>query len=70
MRKQLASLAAAVALTAPLLAAAQTPAPSPVTGNATLASDYRFRGLTQTMQRPAWQGGIDYAHPSGFYVGN
>ena len=70
MRKHLVSFSAAVALAAPLLAAAQTPPPSPVTGNVMLASDYRFRGLTQTMQRPAWQGGIDYAHPSGIYLGN
>jgi uncharacterized protein (TIGR02001 family) len=33
-------------------------------------SDYRFRGLSQTFQRPALQGGFDYAHRSGFYLGN
>jgi Bacterial protein of unknown function (Gcw_chp) len=70
MRKQLASFTAALALTAPLLAAAQTPAPSPVTGNLSIVSDYRFRGISQTYLGPAVQGGIDYAHSSGFYVGN
>jgi uncharacterized protein (TIGR02001 family) len=40
------------------------------TGNLTVASDYRFRGISQTFNRPAVQGGFDYAHSSGFYVGN
>jgi len=40
------------------------------TGNLTLASDYRFRGISQTFNRPAIQGGFDYAHSSGFYAGN
>jgi uncharacterized protein (TIGR02001 family) len=70
MRKSLALLSLAGALAAPGLAAAQAAPASPITGNVTLASDYRFRGLTQTMQRPAWQGGFDYAHASGVYLGN
>ena len=41
-----------------------------VTGNLGLTSDYRFRGVSQTQNAPAVQGGIDYAHSSGFYVGN
>lgn len=69
MHKSLASVAVAAALAAPTLAAAQAAA-SPVTGNISLTTDYRFRGLTQTMQRPALQGGFDYAHSSGLYVGN
>jgi uncharacterized protein (TIGR02001 family) len=40
------------------------------TGNATLISDYRFRGFTQTNFGPAFQGGFDVAHKSGFYLGN
>lgn len=40
------------------------------TGNLTLASDYRFRGISQTFGKPAIQGGFDYAHSSGLYVGN
>jgi uncharacterized protein (TIGR02001 family) len=32
-------------------------------------SDYRFRGVTQTNYGPAIQGGVDFAHKSGFYVG-
>jgi uncharacterized protein (TIGR02001 family) len=71
MRKTILSLSvAAAALAAPLTAAAQaTPAPA-VTGNMTLASDYRFRGISQTFEEPALQGGFDYAHASGFYIGN
>jgi uncharacterized protein (TIGR02001 family) len=68
MRKSLASVAVAAALALPALAAAQ--APSPVAGNISLVTDYRFRGITQTFEEPALQGGFDYAHSSGFYVGN
>ncbi|MBB1162895.1 TorF family putative porin [Aquariibacter albus] len=41
-----------------------------ITGNAGLFSDYRFRGISQTDKKPAFQGGFDIAHSSGFYVGN
>lgn len=44
--------------------------PAPLTGNVMLASDYKFRGFTQTRYKPALQGGFDFAHSSGFYVGN
>ncbi|MES2026930.1 MAG: TorF family putative porin [Pseudomonadota bacterium] len=40
------------------------------TGNLSVVSDYRFRGVSQTFKQPAVQGGFDYAHSSGFYVGN
>jgi uncharacterized protein (TIGR02001 family) len=33
-------------------------------------SSYRFRGIDQTYGQPALQGGIDYSHESGIYVGN
>lgn len=41
-----------------------------LTGNLTLASQYRYRGIGQTNGRPALQGGFDLVHSSGFYVGN
>ena len=41
-----------------------------VTGNLGLTSDYRFRGVSQTQNAPAVQGGVDYTHSSGLYVGN
>ena len=34
-----------------------------------LTSDYRFRGLSQTGKKPAIQGGLDYSHESGVYLG-
>ncbi|HWW03906.1 TorF family putative porin [Collimonas sp.] len=41
-----------------------------LTFNATLASDYRFRGISQTRLKPALQGGADYSNnPTGLYVG-
>jgi uncharacterized protein (TIGR02001 family) len=40
-----------------------------VSGSLTLTSDYLFRGLSQSGEDPALQGGIEYAHDSGFYVG-
>jgi uncharacterized protein (TIGR02001 family) len=40
------------------------------TANVAVVSDYRFRGISQTYGKPAIQGGFDYAHSSGFYVGN
>ena len=68
MRKSMLTLSVAAALAAPALAAAADP--SPLTGNMSIVSDYRFRGISQTYLGPAIQGGIDYAHASGFYVGN
>lgn len=67
MRKTLiASALAAISAIPALAIAADAP---PVTGNFTIASDYRFRGISQTYKLPAVQGGIDYAHSSGAYVG-
>ena len=47
-----------------------TTAQAQVTGNLGLTSDYRFRGISQSQNAPAVQGGVDYSHSSGFYVGN
>lgn len=53
-------------------APAPTPEPekSPITANVTVVNDYRYRGMTQSNYKPAIQGGFDYAHESGFYIGN
>ncbi len=40
-----------------------------VSGSATLATDYRFRGVSQTDRDGAIQGGFSVTHESGFYVG-
>ncbi len=53
-------------------AVAQTKAPEPdytLSYNVGVVTDYRFRGLTQTNYNPALQGGVDFAHKSGFYLG-
>ena len=57
------------AQTAPA-AAPEAAAPGPFTANVTLVNDYRYRGISQSNFQPAIQGGFDYAHSSGFYVGN
>ena len=46
------------------------PEVSPITANVTVTSDYRYRGISQTNFKPAIQGGFDYAHESGLYIGN
>lgn len=75
MRKTiLAASLATAALAVPSLAAAQAAAAAPasphtITGNVSLVSDYRFRGISQTFKDPAIQGGIDYSHSSGAYLG-
>jgi uncharacterized protein (TIGR02001 family) len=43
--------------------------PYTFTGNFTLASEYRYRGIAQTNSKPAVQGGFDWAHESGVYLG-
>ncbi len=84
MRTALIACAVAIGSAAPLGVAAQTPpppaaaaaaiaAPAPTpeftfTGNAGLFSDYRYRGYSQTDYKPAFQGGFDFAHKSGFYL--
>ena len=37
--------------------------------NVGLFSQYIWRGLTQTDNKPALQGGVDFTHDSGFYLG-
>jgi uncharacterized protein (TIGR02001 family) len=51
-------------------APAAAPEPSPITANVTVVNDYRYRGISQSNFLPAIQGGFDYAHESGFYIGN
>jgi uncharacterized protein (TIGR02001 family) len=72
MKTALAAVAVAAACSVSLPSAAQIKAEPEFTftGNAGLFSDYRFRGFTQTDYKPAFQGGFDYAHASGFYLGN
>lgn len=57
-----AALAAAVA--APVLAQ-----DFPLSANLSLVSNYKFRGLDQSNNKPALQGGFDF-EAGGFYIGN
>jgi uncharacterized protein (TIGR02001 family) len=74
MRKTIIAASFVTALAAPGLAAAQAAAapasPHTFTANMAVVTDYRFRGISQTFKKPALQGGFDYSHSSGFYVGN
>ena len=65
-------------LVAGLSLAAATPAlaqdtapPSPVTvsGSASILTDYRLRGVSQTNKNAAVQAALTIAHESGFYIG-
>jgi len=50
-------------------AAAEPASPHAVSYNIGLFSQYIWRGMTQTDENVALQGGVDYAHSSGFYAG-
>ena len=77
-----AALTASSAALAQTAAPAAEPAPtSPLTANISLTTNYKFRGQDQDQigknalyktraVKPAIQGGFDYAHESGFYIGN
>jgi uncharacterized protein (TIGR02001 family) len=41
-----------------------------ISGNIALTSDYRFRGISQTDESPAVQGGFDTSFEPGFYLGS
>ena len=59
-------------LMAATAALAQAKAPEPdytLAYNVGVVSDYRFRGIRQTSGKPALQGGVDFSHKNGFYLG-
>jgi len=56
-------------LIAAAMATVSLPALAEISGNVALATDYRFRGISQTDRNPAVQGGFDWSHDSGFYLG-
>ena len=72
MKKSLIALALVSAFTAPAFAeeAAAPVSDHTLTGNIGVFSSYRFRGIDQTFGKPALQGGFDYSHSSGVYLGN
>ncbi len=71
MKKTLLAIALASSLTSfGAVAADKAPEPSyTLTGNIGLVSDYRFRGVSQTQQGPAVQGGLDLALANGLSFG-
>ena len=56
-------------LIAAALATVPLPSVAEISGNVALTTDYRFRGISQTTSDPAVQGGFDWSHDSGFYLG-
>jgi uncharacterized protein (TIGR02001 family) len=71
MRIILGCLSSVIALAAATPALADEAAPTPaitINGTATLVSDYRFRGISQTDKNFAVQGSLTISHVSGFYV--
>jgi len=68
MKKTLLALAAVTTISAmPVVVHAEDA--NPLSFNVSLASEYRYRGISQSRFKPALQGGADYAFPNGFYVG-
>ena len=72
------TLAVLVALSGSAFAQTAAPAAEPVdpiSYNISAVSNYKYRGQDQDTSKtrgfkPALQGGVDYAHASGFYLGN
>ena len=54
---------------AAIVASTSSVAFADVTANIGVTNSYLWRGLTQTTNQAAVQGGIDYVHGSGFYAG-
>jgi uncharacterized protein (TIGR02001 family) len=52
-----------------LLATASAVHAGDFSATVTAASDYDFRGVTQSAQNPALQGSVDFAADTGFYAG-
>ena len=74
LKKKALAFAALIALAQPVAAqtgsSATTMSEFEISANMTATSQYRFRGLMQSNNKPAIQGGFDISHSSGFYVGN
>ena len=77
MKKSFISLAVLGALGSSMVSYAEEAAPAAkeekpsytLAYNVGLFSQYIFRGLTQTREDAALQGGVDFTHASGFYLG-
>ena len=70
MKKLLIATAIAAAFAASFAQAQDKKPDTEVSFNASIVSDYRYRGISQTRLKPALQGGADLVNnPSGFYAG-
>lgn len=70
MKKIVHALCLAGVMSAPAFALADDPvSPHALSANVSLTSNYVFRGISQTQGEPAIQGGFDYTHASGLYLG-
>ena len=69
MKKAILASAVITALALPLGVQAAESSDHTFTGNVGIFSNYVFRGVTQTSENGAVQGGFDYAHASGVYAG-
>ncbi len=67
IRKSLLSLAVASVVATPLMVSAE--GFGTVSANVALVTDYYFRGISQTDNDGAIQGGFDWSHESGIYAG-
>ncbi len=73
--KKMKTMAALAALMVAAAGAALADEPQPgfsngaLSGGLAMTSDYIFRGISQTDEKPALQGHFDYAAPNGFYLG-
>lgn len=68
----LATLVMGAAAQAQTAAPAAPKAPEPdftLSYNVGVVTDYRYRGISQTRLLPAAQGGVDFAHKDGYYLG-
>ena len=57
---------------APATAPAAAPEPTPentLVPKVSLYTEYEYRGISQTAEKPAGQFNLDYTHTSGFYLG-
>jgi uncharacterized protein (TIGR02001 family) len=70
LKKTLLTSVAAVALmSGATIANAATDGAWSTSANVALTNDYKFRGISQSDESAALQGGFDLSHESGFYVG-
>ncbi|HSV84182.1 MAG TPA: TorF family putative porin [Ramlibacter sp.] len=70
MKLKLVALAAGLLASGAVLAQAKAPEPDyTLSFNVGAVTEYRYRGISQSRLKPALQGGADFSHKSGLYIG-